>query len=156
MNSYKSLLQVTYTRTNTHADTLESSHSLSFTITLLARWTWHAANRQRMGLGGPTQTGGWHQLERERGGGRRGRFGLWEIGRQRDTEAERVRDDRRMCRPHRIENGRVKSLVKDGYQTNTGSDDKITFLHSSEDLVVLTRPSMTVQQRGLCLFCMIK
>lgn len=67
---------------------LERSHFISFTITLLTHLTRHAANRQRMGLGGPTQTGGWHQLE----AAREGRWG-WESGeRERGERGEEPRD----------------------------------------------------------------
>ena len=74
-----------------HADLLEKSHYISFSIAPLTRWTWHAANRQRMGLGGPMQTGGWHQPEGGRGGGGRE---IWTEGRQRDT-GERKRERER-------------------------------------------------------------
>lgn len=135
-----------------HADLLGKSHYISFSIAPLTRWTWHAANRQRMGLGGPTQTGGWHQPEGGREGGERRE--IWTEGRQRDTgERKRERDDRTMWRPHRIENGRVKSSVRGvRLQPNKRREWRqhhIFTLFGGFD-TVLTGPSVAVKQSGLC------
>lgn len=66
-----------------------------------------------MGLGGPMQTGVRHQPEGKSVGesGKEGDMKR-EIGRVRDIEAERESDDSTMWRPHRIETGSVKSLVR--------------------------------------------
>lgn len=64
---------------------LESRRSISFTAPVLALWTQQAANRRRMGLGGPTQTGGWHQPE----------WGRWAgegLGRHKQKRRESDRD----------------------------------------------------------------
>lgn len=66
-----------------------------------------------MGLGGPMQTGVRHQPEGKSVGesGKEGDMKR-EMGRVRDIEAERESDDSTMWRPHRIETGSVKSLVR--------------------------------------------
>ena len=130
-----------------HADLLEKSHFISFSIAPLRCWTWHAANRQRMGLGGPTQTGG----QREGGEGRGGRYEL--NGGREIQERERERDDRTMWRPHRIENSRVKSSVRGvRLQPNKRREWRqhhIFTLFGGFD-TVLRGPSVAVKQSGLC------
>lgn len=102
----------------TQAAELESRHFISFTIDLLTHLTWHAACRQRMGLGGPTQTGGWHQLE-----GREGRET------QKHREREWWQSDVETTQ-NRKWWGQVFSK-HDGKLTNTGSNIRLFFFFSS-------------------------
>lgn len=99
-----------HTLTQTHIQTGQNSSSISFTEAMLTGWTWPAANRQRMGLGGPTQTGGWHQLE-GRQPGKGGRYGL----RQRDLSWQREWDIV-MWRPHRLGQVFGESVIKQKWE----------------------------------------
>lgn len=115
---------------------LGRSHSNAFTIAALTRLTWHAANRQRMGLGGPTQTGGWHQL-----GGCDGVVGVRGLQRHMQKERERQR-----CGDHTEYKMAGSSLEWEGWagnQTNKGSVDNITSSHLRRLGVVPTRASIT-------------